>query len=85
MQKAIIKTPNTTDNTVTAKLKSTVAMAHTFQHQLPTSTSSGLESKDMEYLNQEAGSGLEWLRAVTALPEVLSSNPSNQMEAHNHL
>jgi hypothetical protein len=27
----------------------------------------------------------QWLRALTALPEVLSSNPSNHMVAHNHL
>jgi hypothetical protein len=26
-----------------------------------------------------------WLRALTALPEVLSSIPSNHMVAHNHL
>jgi hypothetical protein len=26
-----------------------------------------------------------WLRALTALPEVLSSLPSNNMVAHNHL
>jgi hypothetical protein len=26
----------------------------------------------------------QWLRARTALPEVLSSCPSNQMVAHNH-
>ncbi|KRZ63967.1 hypothetical protein T10_2628 [Trichinella papuae] len=25
------------------------------------------------------------LRALTVLPEVLSSNPSNHMVAHNHL
>jgi len=25
------------------------------------------------------------LRALTALPEVLSSNPNNHMETHNHL
>jgi hypothetical protein len=25
----------------------------------------------------------QWLRALTALPEVLSSNPSNHMVAHN--
>ena len=34
------------------------------------------------------GEGLEmaqWLRALTALPEVLSSIPSNHMGAHNHL
>jgi hypothetical protein len=27
----------------------------------------------------------QWLRALTALPEVLSSIPSNNMVAHNHL
>jgi hypothetical protein len=27
----------------------------------------------------------QWLRALTALPEVLSSNPSNHMVTHNHL
>jgi hypothetical protein len=27
----------------------------------------------------------QWLRALTALPEVLSSIPSNDMVAHNHL
>jgi hypothetical protein len=27
----------------------------------------------------------QWLRALTALPEVLSSNPSNHMVAHNQL
>ena len=27
----------------------------------------------------------QWLRALTALPEDLSSNPSNHMVAHNHL
>jgi hypothetical protein len=27
----------------------------------------------------------QWLRALTALPEVVSSNPSNHMVAHNHL
>jgi hypothetical protein len=28
---------------------------------------------------------VQWLRALTALPEVLSSIPSNHMMAHNHL
>jgi len=27
----------------------------------------------------------QWLRTLTALPEVLSSIPSNHMVAHNHL
>jgi hypothetical protein len=33
----------------------------------------------------EAGEMAQRLRALTALPEVLSSNPSNHMVAHNHL
>ena len=32
-----------------------------------------------------AGEMAQWLRALTAVPEVLSSNPSNHMMAHNHL
>jgi hypothetical protein len=32
-----------------------------------------------------AGEMAQWLRALTALPEVLSSNPSNHMTTHNHL
>jgi hypothetical protein len=28
---------------------------------------------------------VQWLRAPTALPKALSSNPSNHMVAHNHL
>jgi len=27
----------------------------------------------------------QWLKALIALPEVLNSNPSNHMVAHNHL
>jgi len=36
-------------------------------------------------LKRELGAGkmAQWLRALTALPEVLSSNPSNHMVAHN--
>jgi hypothetical protein len=32
-----------------------------------------------------AGEMAQWLRALTALPEVLSSIPSNHMVAYNHL
>jgi hypothetical protein len=31
-----------------------------------------------------AGEMAQQLRALTALPKVLSSNPSNHMVAHNH-
>jgi len=34
---------------------------------------------------RRAGEMAQWLRAPTALPEVLSSIPSNHMVAHNHL
>jgi hypothetical protein len=33
----------------------------------------------------KAGEMAQWLRALTALPEVLSSIPSNHIVAHNHL
>ena len=32
-----------------------------------------------------AGELAQWLRALAALPEVLSSIPNNYMMAHNHL
>jgi hypothetical protein len=32
-----------------------------------------------------AGEVAQWLRALTPLPKVLSSIPSNHMVAHNHL
>ena len=32
-----------------------------------------------------AGEMTQWLRALTALPKALSSNPSNHMVTHNHL
>jgi hypothetical protein len=40
-----------------------------------------------EYLKRIIYSGemAQWLRAPTALPEVLSSIPSNHMVVHNHL
>jgi hypothetical protein len=34
---------------------------------------------------KRAGEMVQWLRALTALPEGLSSNPSNHMVTHNHL
>jgi hypothetical protein len=35
--------------------------------------------------SQRAGEMAQRLRALTALPGVLNSNPSNHMVAHNHL
>jgi hypothetical protein len=34
---------------------------------------------------KRAGEMVQWLRAPTTLPKVLSSNPSNHMVAHKHL
>ena len=39
----------------------------------------------MKNLILGAGEMAQWLRALTALPEILSSIPSNHMVAHNHL
>jgi hypothetical protein len=36
-------------------------------------------------INKGAGESTQQLRALTALPEVLSSIPRNHMVAHNHL
>ena len=36
-------------------------------------------------MGSQAGEVAQWLRALTALPEVLSSNSSNHMVVHNHL
>jgi hypothetical protein len=46
---------------------------------------SGLTTRDVSKTNQSAGEMAKRLRALTALPEVLSSTPSNHMVAHNHL
>jgi hypothetical protein len=46
------------------------------------------KKKDLNKTNKQtkkAGEMAQWLRALTGLPEVLSSNPSNHMVAHNHL
>jgi hypothetical protein len=39
----------------------------------------------MDQENDGAGEMAQRLRALTALPEVLSSIPSHHMVAHNHL
>ena len=39
---------------------------------------------DLIKLQSWAGEMAQWLRALTALLKVLSSNPSNHMVAHNH-
>jgi hypothetical protein len=41
--------------------------------------------KMVKKLVQEPGEMAQWLRALIALPEVLSSIPSNHIVAHNHL
>jgi hypothetical protein len=47
-----------------------------------------LEHEEIDKLlieNVGTGEMTQWLRALTALPEVLSSIPSNHMVAFNHL
>jgi hypothetical protein len=46
---------------------------------------STLASSFLLILKLGAGEMAQQLRALTALPEVLSSIPSNHMVAHNHL
>ena len=58
--------------------------------QLPASSASpseGLRDGDGCSLRKGSGAGemAQWVREMTALPKVLSSNPSNHMVAHNHL
>jgi hypothetical protein len=36
-------------------------------------------------MSLRAGEMAQWLRALTVLPKVVSSNSSNHMMAHNHL
>jgi hypothetical protein len=43
------------------------------------------QSKNKDILRKIKGGLERWLRAPTALPKALSSNPSNHMVAHNHL
>jgi hypothetical protein len=43
------------------------------------------ELEPTEKLRFGAGEMAQWLRALAALPEVLSSIPSNHTVAHNHL
>jgi hypothetical protein len=42
-------------------------------------------SPDFEIIWYWAREMAQWLRALTVLPEVINSNPSNHMVAHNHL
>jgi hypothetical protein len=44
-----------------------------------------INCNSIKILQIGAGEMAQWLRALTALPKVLSSNPSTHMVAHNHL
>jgi hypothetical protein len=43
------------------------------------------EKKNKKKKSGEGAGALKWLRALTVLPKVLSSIPSNHVVAHNHL
>jgi hypothetical protein len=45
----------------------------------------GVIKRRVKNLGSRAGEMAQRLRALTALPEILSSIPSNHMVAHNHL
>jgi hypothetical protein len=55
----------------------------------PAWSTTGVQKQHRETLSQNnnngAGEMAQWLRALTALPEVLSSIPIKHMVAHNHL
>jgi hypothetical protein len=44
-----------------------------------------ISNKKLKKKKDRAGEMAQQVRALTALPKVLSSNPSNHMVAHNHL
>jgi hypothetical protein len=46
---------------------------------------SGAQVTTIRSYSHQAGEMAQWLRALTALPEVLSSIPSIHMVAHSHL
>jgi hypothetical protein len=41
-------------------------------------------NNSLKELQERDGEMAQWVRALTALSKVLSSNPSNYMVAHNH-
>jgi hypothetical protein len=43
------------------------------------------KQKNKKEKANKAGEMAQWLSSPTALPEVLSSNPSKHIVAHNHL
>jgi hypothetical protein len=49
-------------------------------------TNSNYMRKESTINRREEGAGemAQWVRALTALPKVLSSNPRNHMVVHNH-
>ena len=44
-----------------------------------------LAASKFKHVNSAAGEMPQWLRGLSALPELLSSIPSNHVVAHNHL
>jgi len=55
-----------------------------YRNKIAFTTAQGLSSLDLEKKTYGAGEVAQWLRALTAVPEVMSSIPSNHMVAHNH-
>ena len=53
-------------------------------YHITTTTTKEYKKRDVKNVKAGAGEMAQQLRALTALPKVLSSNPSNHMVAHNH-
>jgi len=51
---------------------------------MKTTTHTTQEQQQQQQNNLTADEMAQQVRALTALPKVLSSNPSNHMVAHNH-
>jgi hypothetical protein len=55
---------------------------HDVQHSIPAPIKTTTTEKKKKHFG--AGEMAQWLRALTVLLKVLSSNSSNHMVAHNH-
>jgi hypothetical protein len=63
---------------------SSLHYTHLYIH-IPARTAAFLRADELKSTMSGAGEMAQWLRALAALPEVLSSIPRNHMVAHNHL
>ena len=62
-----------------------IQATHTHTHTHTHTQNNTAKRGNLKVMREEAGEMAQRLRALTALPEILSLNPSNHMVAHNHL